>query len=164
MAKIDTILEMLQSARALTNFYITKLKDVDHDKVFICEGKKLNSVNWIIAHLCWTDEFLLVQSTKNELQLKKDWFEEFGLGSNPEAVKTKLSYDEYVQLLNSNREQIINYVKTLLDEQLEEDNILQMSMGGSKALKNILYHAIRHEGTHAGHLGWLCKLHGLETV
>jgi len=164
MSKIDTIIEILQSVRALTNFYLIKLKEVDHDKVFVCEGKKLNSVNWIIAHLCWTDDFLLVQSTKNDLQIKQEWFEEFGYGSNPDDVKTKLSYDVYIQKLNSNREQIITYLKTINDEQLEEDNALKMSMGNSKALKNILYHAIRHEGIHAGHLGWLCKLHGLETV
>ncbi len=69
-----------------------------------------------------------------------------------------------MELLNSNRAICIDYLKTLTDEQLEEENALGMSMGGSKALKNILYHAIRHEGTHAGQLGWLCKLHGLKTV
>ncbi len=59
MSKIDTIIEILQSTRSLTLFYLSQLKDVDHDKEFECEGKKLNSVNWLISHLCWTDNFPL---------------------------------------------------------------------------------------------------------
>lgn len=164
MSKIDTIIEILQSTRSLTLFYLSQLKEVDHDKEFECEGKKLNSVNWLISHLCWTDNFLLIKSSKNNIEIAKDWFEEYGFGSNPDEIKTKLSYDELMELLNSNRAICIDYLKTLTDEQLEEENALGMSMGGSKALKNILYHAIRHEGTHAGQLGWLCKLHGLKTV
>ena len=164
MHKIETIIEILQSTRNLTLYYLSLLKNVDQDKVFECEGKKLNSVNWLIAHLCWTDNFLLIKSSKNNIEISKEWFEEYGFGSNPEEIKTMLSYTALMEILNANRTVCIDYLKTISDEQLEEENILGMSMGGSKSLKNIFYHAIRHEGTHAGQLGWLCKLHGIKTV
>lgn len=164
MSKIETILEMMQSSRSLTLYYLAQLKDVDHQKVFECEGKKLNSVSWIMAHLCWTDNFLLINSSENTISIAKEWFEEYGFGSVPDEIQTKLTYDETLEVLNVNRAICIDYLKTLSDEQLEQDNKLNMTMGGSKALKNILYHSIRHEGTHTGHLGWLCKLHGLKTV
>jgi glucose-6-phosphate isomerase len=164
MAKIETILEMIKSARGLTLYYLSLLKDVDKEKVFVCEGKELNSVHWIVCHLCWTDNFLLLKSSSTKIDLAKDWFEEYGFGSDPKAIITKPNYDEALELLNTNRAQCRDYLSTLSDEELESDNLLDMNMGGSKALKNILYHSIRHEGTHAGHLGWLCKLHGIKTV
>ena len=31
-------------------------------------------------------------------------------------------------------------------------------------LKSLFMHSIRHEGIHAGHLSWLCKLHEIKTI
>jgi uncharacterized damage-inducible protein DinB len=33
-----------------------------------------------------------------------------------------------------------------------------------KTVRDVITHAIRHEGAHAGQLAWLCKLYGIRTM
>lgn len=164
MQTIDIIIEMLDSTRALTMYYANMLVNSDTEKVFVCEDKKLNSAKWIIAHLCWTDNFLLLQTHTRDVSVHEPWFDSFGLGTKPEDATYTMTYEMYLELLQKNRAICKEQLKMLSNEQLMEDNLLQMSMGGNKSIKTILYHAIRHEGIHAGHLGWLCKLNGFKTV
>jgi hypothetical protein len=47
---------------------------------------------------------------------------------------------------------------------LDKDNPAGFGFGGDNSYRMMIQHAIRHEAIHAGHLSWLCKLHGIQTV
>jgi uncharacterized damage-inducible protein DinB len=56
-------------------------------------------------------------------------------------------------------------LESLTDEQLDEENISKMSLGGQDTSKRFsVIHAIRHESTHTGHFGWICKMKKIKTI
>jgi len=55
------------------------------------------------------------------------------------------------------------HLPTLGAEALERPNPSGIPAIG-KTVRDVITHAIRHEGSHIGHLGWLCKLHGVRTM
>ena len=60
--------------------------------------------------------------------------------------------------------QAIAHVATLGEDALSAPNPTGLPLGGAGQVRDVIMHAIRHEGSHIGHLGWLCKLHGIPTV
>ncbi len=66
--------------------------------------------------------------------------------------------------MKSVHDAVNKFIPTLSEEQLEEKNVLGMKFGPNESKRYMLIHAIRHEGTHAGQLGWLCKIHGIKTM
>jgi hypothetical protein len=66
--------------------------------------------------------------------------------------------------MNEVHEKSLAHVRNLEPVNLEQPNLAGFEFPGVKTVRDVIVHAIRHEGTHAGHLGWLCKLHGIKTV
>ncbi len=161
--EIDCLIDNLESARVLTRLYMSKLRDVDMTKTFECEGVKLNSAYWIIGHIAWAENMLLLRGTGAK-RLRLPWLKAFEIGAKFEYTADMPPIKALIDGMNSIREAAIAQLKTIRDEQLDEPNAIDFKVAGDNTTRMIIQHAARHEATHAGHLGWLCKLHGLKTI
>ncbi|MFH1320427.1 MAG: hypothetical protein ABII90_07230 [Bacteroidota bacterium] len=56
----------------------------------------------------------------------------------------------------------LKFIRSLNNKQLDE--AFQIDFLGFENKRIVLYHAIRLEAAHAGHLGWICKLNGIKTI
>ncbi|MDZ4847200.1 MAG: DinB family protein [Chitinophagales bacterium] len=153
-----------ESVRLLTKWYISKLKDVDMKKEFIVEGKSLNSAYWLVAHLIWAENFLLLQALGGK-STDIPWLEKFKIGSKLSELNKDVP--EVKQLLEAWKEihpAAMQHVRSLSDETLAKDNPMGFGFGGDNSHRMMIQHAIRHEAMHTGHLSWLCKLYGVGTI
>ena len=154
---------VIQKTRELANLYLNLLKDVDQYKEFEVEGKKLNSVFWIRAHMTVTQNFLLLRSTGGET-IKIPWARQFGLGSTTITKELCPPMEEITNMFEMVHEKSVKHIATLDDAYLDQVNASGFEFAGENSVRSIIIHSIRHEGTHAGHLGWLCKLNGIKTM
>ena len=143
--------------------YLNILKDTDPHRVFEIEDHKLNNMFWIIAHLSVTENFLLLRCTGGEV-VKIPWARQFGLGSVPIPASECPPLDEVKNMFAEVHAKAIKHVATLDEAKLDEVNPVGFEFDNEKSVRAMIVHAIRHEGTHAGHLGWLCKLNGIKTI
>ena len=143
-------------------FYFNKLKDQDLHKRFICDGKELNTAFWLLAHLATTENGLLLASTRGPFE-KFSWAKHFTLGSKglPEAECPSL--EEVLSTFTAVHEKAKAHIATLSEEHLNGPNPTGLPALG-ETLRDVITHAIRHEGAHAGQLAWLCKLYGVRTM
>ncbi len=165
MAKTETevLVEMLEMSRDLTKFYLKKLEGQDVHKVFEVEGKKFNSILWLIAHITVSENWLLLVCTGGE-RVKIPWARQFGLGSEIPRKEDCPPFEEVLEMFKKVHETAISYVKTLSEEDLAKPTTNGINFGGEDSVRAIIKHAIRHESTHTGHLGWLCKLFSVKTI
>lgn len=154
---------VIDKTRFLTNMYLDLLKDQDLHKIFEMESKPLNSAFWLMAHLPVTQNFLLLRSTGGEA-VKIPWARQFGLGSVPPAKEDCPPVDEVREMLKLVHEKSVAHIKSLDDAALDMDSTSGFEFAGEKSVRSMIIHAARHEGTHAGHLGWLCKFYGIKTI
>ncbi|GIV32777.1 MAG: hypothetical protein KatS3mg031_0312 [Chitinophagales bacterium] len=156
--------DAFESVRQLTRWYISKLKGVDLFHEFELEGKKLNCAYWIIAHLVWAENFLLLRALGGEAKTWP-WLERFALGSAMPDNRSALP--DIKTLLNAMKEThhaSMLHVRGLSQEMLNRENPFGLAFGQDNSYRMMIHHAIRHEAMHTGHLSWLCKLYGLSTV
>lgn len=165
MAKTETevLIEMLEMNRDLTKFYLKKLEGQDLYKVFEVEGKELNSILWLIAHITVSENWLLLVCTGGD-RVKIPWARQFGLGSEIPKKEDYPSTEDIMAQFDNVHNTAINYIKTLTEEDLAKPTTNGVNFGGEDSIRAIIKHAARHEATHAGHLGWLCKLFGVKTI
>ncbi len=159
----EVLVEMLEMSRQLTHFYFKKLEGQDIYKVFEIEGKQLNSILWLIAHITVSENWLLLVCTGGE-KVAIPWARQFGLGS---TIPNKEDYppaEEIMTYFNEVHQKSIKYISSLTDESLAKPTTNGVTLGGKDSIGSIIKHAIRHESAHAGHLGWLCKLFEVETI
>jgi len=159
----QTLVETLELSRDLTNYYFKKLEEQDLYKVFEVEGKKLNSVLWLMAHITVSENWLLLVCTGGE-KVSIPWASQFGLGSLVPEKEDYPSIEEIKKMFDHVHQKSINYVRKLTDNDLEKPTINGIDFGGEDSVRAIIKHAIRHECSHAGQLGWLCKLYGIKTI
>ena len=156
--------DAFESTRQLSKWYLSKLKDVDMRLQFTSNGITLNSAYWLVGHLVWAENFLLLKCLGGK-PIEAPWLEEFALGSKLTDDEKRLP--EVKEILDKWKEvhaAAMQHVRSLPDEILSQDNPLGMGFGGDNSYRMILHHAIRHEGIHAGQLSWLCKLHHVQTI
>lgn len=165
MAKTETqtLVEMIKMSRGLTHFYLKKLEGKDIYKTFEVEGKKLNSILWLIAHLAVTENWLLLVCTGGE-KVTIPWARQFGLGSEVPAKEDYPPVEDIKAKLDEVHKAAIKYISTLSDKDLTKPTTNGMTLGGEDTVSAIIKHSIRHESTHTGHLGWLCKLFDVKTI
>ncbi len=159
----QTLVETLELSRELTNFYLKKLEGQDVYKSFEIEGKQLNSILWLVAHMTVSENWLLLVCTGGE-HVKIPWARQFGLGSEIPAKEDYPPVDEIMNTFYEVHKKAMAYVSTLTDEDLSQPTTNGITFGGEDSKRAIIKHAVRHECSHAGHLGWLCKLFGVETI
>lgn len=157
----QVLAEMVDETREFTKWYLSMLKDVDVYKVFEFEGKRFNPVIWEIGHLVSSENFLLFYLT-NEKGERFEWAKLFALGAGIPSKEEYPPYDELWSALKRVHQRAIEYISSLTDEQLDAPS--KMEFAGITTVRGAIQHHIRHEGAHIGHLGWLCKMHGVKTV
>lgn len=163
MTEGEILASVMDSTRGMTNYYFSKLKDTDLHRVFNAGDVALNSAFWIMAHLAVTENWLLLRSTGAE-HVKIPWARQFGMGAQPYDKGHAPQLDEVMQTLGNVHELSLTHVRSLTDEQLKAPNTTGFDLFGSSSVRDVVVHAIRHEGSHGGHLGWLCKLNGIKTL
>lgn len=161
--EINTLANTLDYTRGITLQYFDKLKEVDPHHLFEVDGKKLNSTLWIMAHLAVTENFLILRSTGGEM-IRFSWAKLFGLGSTIPEPKDCPPFEEVLSTMKTVHQNSIAHLRTLNDADLIKATTTGFKFGGEDSFRRVITHSISHEGTHAGHLGWLCKLHGIKTL
>ena len=152
-----------QKVRDLTKWYLSLLKNADPYKEWEVNGQKLNSVAWLAAHLIWAEDFLIVRTTGGK-GADIPWLEHYKLGSDGTLHEEKPDMKNLLSLLKQGHENAMAHLLSLTDEKLSEENPLGFGFGGDSTNRMMVQHCIRHEAMHTGHLSWLCKINGIQTV
>ena len=153
---------MMDQTRKLARYYIGKLLGVDVLKEFEVEGKKLNCVLWLIAHITWAEHALLLE-TLNGPQIDMAWIGHFRTNSSSTPQPDWPPLDEVLQSMKQVHETAMKFVSSLDDKSLDEPAYIKATDWNTDK-RHVIIHAIRHEGIHIGHLTWLCKLHSIKTL
>ncbi len=159
--KTKTLIQTYQMARNLSSYYISKLEGLDLHKVYEVNGVKMNSAYWLIAHLVWTEHFLIIEGIGGE-SLGIEWLNDFGFGSAPDEIKNSPSIEEVKTKFDQVHTKAIEILENMTDEQMESENNIEANFGGSKDKFHVLMHAIRHEPMHIGQLSWILKANGIK--
>lgn len=158
----QALAHMMDRSREYTMQYFNTLKGEDPHRVFVCEGKPLNTAYWLMAHLATTENGLLLRCTGGPF-IKFSWAKHYTIGGAGMSAEERPPFDEVLAMFHNVHAQVMTHLPTLTAEALEGPNISGLSAIGP-TVRDVITHAIRHESSHTGHLGWLCKLHGLKTM
>lgn len=159
--KTQTLIKAYQMARNLSNYYISKMGSIDIHKVYEINGVKMNSAYWILAHLVWTEHFLVIEGIGGE-SLGIEWLNDFGFGSEPDEIKNQPSIEEIKKRFEEVHSKAMDILNSMTDELMEAENNIEANFGGSKDKFHVLMHAIRHEPMHIGQLSWILKINGIK--
>lgn len=159
----EVLADLLNYNRKSTLGYLSKIKEFDLTKTFSAEGKELNSPIWILGHLATTQNYLCLKSTGAEM-VRFSWAKLFGMGSVIPDAASLPPVEEIVNVLNEVHQRSLTRILSLSNEDLALPTTTGFAMGGEDSYRAIIRHAIMHEGIHAGHMGWICKLWGVKTI
>ena len=154
----------MDETRNLTRFYVGKLKGEDMDRVFEINGYRTNSPYWILAHLCWAENMLLLQCMGHG-GLDIPWLKDFRIGSSKgEKPANAPSLKEVLDALKEIHATALKHLSGMSDDDLNEESPITLPFGEDKSKRFVAMHAIRHEGTHLGQLSLIAKMYGKQTV
>ncbi len=160
--RVQTLIETLEFSQNLAVWYISLLKEIDPYKVFEVEGKSLNSVYWIVGHLAWAENMLILEGTRGEA-VESEHLDKFRIG-DAHAVLPDLDFAGVKALAQEVHQKTLAHLESLNDSDLDLPNTKNFGFGKEPTNQVIIMHAIRHIGTHTGHLSWLCLLNHIKTV
>lgn len=163
MSTAKILLNTFQETRNLSNFYFNKLKDTDINRTFEANGVPLNSARWIMAHLTWAEHSLILEALGAE-KISVDWFRKVSFGTPLCKTEELPPIESILNTMKTVHDAVNSFVPLFTDEALEEKNMLGLKFGPNESKRFMLIHAIRHEGTHAGQLSWLCKINNIKTI
>ncbi|MBP8824044.1 MAG: DinB family protein [Flavobacteriales bacterium] len=152
---------VMDRTREGTLNYLTALNGQDPHRTFALEGKVLNSVYWLVAHLATSENGLLLATTQGPFQ-KFWWAKHFTVGASGLPQAECPPYDEVLATFHEVHRKATAHVASLDEAVLNAPNPTKLPIGPT--IRDVVTHAIRHEGAHAGQLGWLCKFHGIKLV
>lgn len=160
---ISLLADMLDSTRQLHKYFIKKLDADKLTEVYNVNGGKLNSAYWVLAHTIWAEEYLTIRTlngpaTPTELE----WLTHYGINSDGSILGEPLTMKELWAVMESVHKRSQQFLRTLTDDFLDMPTKHETPIWSTN--RDVLMHAIRHEGMHMGHISWLCKLHGNKTV
>jgi uncharacterized damage-inducible protein DinB len=158
--KTQLLIQTYQMARNLSKYYISKMEGIDIHKVYEVNGVKMNSAYWILAHLVWTEHFLIVEGIGGE-SMGIEWLNDFGFGSVPDEIKDQPPIEEVKNRFEEVHAKALEILNNMTDELMESDSGLEDAFGGSRDKLHVLMHAIRHEPMHIGQLSWILKANGI---
>lgn len=152
----------MEKTREYTRMHLDKLVDQDPHRRFVCEGKELNTVYWLVAHITSTQNGLLLMATDGPFE-KFSWAKHFGRSSTGLPVAECPPFAEVVDSFHRIHAKAIEHIASLSEAALTGPNRTGIAIIGD-TVRDVIIHAIRHEGLHTGHLSWLCKLYGIKTM
>jgi hypothetical protein len=163
MTEAQILARQLDKSRELSKWYLSLMKDCDHNKTFTFEKKTFNSIIWEIGHLTMSENFLGMYLTYGP-SVKISWAKEFGMGSDNTAKENYPSFSKVLVSFKSVHDSTVNHIASLTDEDLDKPTKIEFNVAGIKTVRDAVIHVIRHESIHTGHLSWLCKMHGVKSV
>ncbi len=161
--QVQELIGVYKNVRSMTKYFLSQLKDIDTSWSPVIEGTKLNSVEWMVGHLCWSEDFLILKSVGNTTS-GLPWLDEYGIGSNPDDLKTRTPFGSLLDSLDKIHESALKVLSGLNDAQLDQNNFTDLEFGGDGSIRMAIIHAIRHEPMHSGQLTWIAKMKGLRTI
>ena len=161
--QVKILLEIIESTRSMTKFYLKKLSFVDPLRDLEIGDKKLHGINWTVCHLMWAENFLLIESTGKE-GMNFPWFEKVSIGSDYTISSELPPYSITFEAFNNLHKQAIEAIEKLTDEDLIKKASIILPFAKDTTIKDCIIHFIRHEGIHTGHLSWLAKLNDTRVV
>lgn len=160
--EIQVLKKIIEFQHNLTIWYLSLLKETDVNKCFEIEGKKINSLYWIVAHLANSEDLLLMKALGKPGH-NYAWLKKYSMGSNQD-IPAEVSYKELVEVAKNIHQNCMKNLDEMTDGELNKDNSMGITFSGDSSKRTIIMHHIRHEGIHAGHLSLLCKLNNIKTV
>ena len=154
--------EMVDNTRELTRDYLSKLKGADVFTSFTIGTKKFNPIIWEIGHLAVSQNWLILYLGHGNAE-RIEWGKLFGMGASIPQKKEYPPYEEIWSTFKHIHQKSVDHIRSISDEELNKEPKKEIPFIRENNLKNLFMHSIRHEGVHAGHLSWLCKLHGIKT-
>jgi len=161
--KVQTLVKAYDMMRNLSKFYISKLSGLDLKKQHEIDGMKLNSAYWLIAHLVWTEHYLIIEGIGGE-SMGIEWLNDFAIGTSLDDLKNGPKIEEVLAKLDEVHKRAIEILSNMTDEQLQAENNIEANFGGQRSKENVLMHAIRHEPMHIGQISWILKANGISLV
>ena len=158
--KTQLLIQTYQMARNLSKYYISQMEGIDIHKVYEVNGVKMNSAYWILAHLVWTEHFLIVEGIGGE-SMGIEWLNDFGFGCAPDEIKNPPAIEEVKKRFEEVHTKAIEILNSMTNEQMKAENNIEANFGGSRDKLHVLMHAIRHEPMHIGQLSWILKANGI---
>src|SRR5665213_2052160 len=136
--ELNTIREIIQRTRELANYYIHKTKNVDVKKRFEVNGKKLNSIYWLVAHLAWAENNLIIRSTGGP-NPEVPWLKFFALGKPAEEGETNgPSYEEVLAGFEKVHKIAMEHLEKMDPALLDSPNKLDWEIMNSKTMRATL--------------------------
>lgn len=147
--------------REITRFFFSKIPDERFaERPKAANGYRFNSAQWIMGHLIWSEDYLLLKCLDGP-RPDLPWLKQFALGSDPQTVEVQLSRDALKEHAKAMHQMALEHVRSLSDADLDKESGIPMF----PTWRETIMHAIRHEGNHGGHVGWLVKmLDGEKTI
>lgn len=158
----EIIADILNSTNQLARFFISKLDIEDLEKRYEVNGVELNSAYWLIAHLIWAEKYLCLEGAGAGKQEDLDWADHYGLGSSGDLHESRPDFKTLYATFKEVHERALTHIRSLSDEDLEKEPTLPVPVG--KDIRATLYHAIRHEGQHIGHISWIIRMQGGKVI
>jgi uncharacterized damage-inducible protein DinB len=147
----------------LAAYYFSKLENIDLHKRYELEGVKMNSAYWILAHMVWTEHFLILEGIGGE-SIGIEWLNDFGFGADPDSIQNPPSVEEIKSKMDEVHKRALEILNTMTDEMMMADNNIEATFGGSQSKESVLMHAIRHAPMHVGQISWILKINGIKMV
>ncbi len=152
---------MMDRTRDWTRYYLNGLKGQDPHRRFVCEGKGLNTMFWLVAHITLTENGLLLATTGGDFE-KFWWAKHFTLNAAGLPPEECPPFAEIMEAFTAVHAKVMVHLPTLSLEQMNAPNPTKLNIGTT--IRDVITHAIRHEGGHSGQLAWLCKLYGIKMI
>lgn len=159
---IQTLIETIEFTQGLAYWYLGFLKEQEPLKVFEINGTKLNTLHWLVGHMAWAEQDLILYGTHGK-KSNIYFLEDFAI-SKSGSENTNVPFSDLIKAVKEVHKLSMEHLNTLNDNDLQKENAYKLSFGMPPTYKTIIMHHIRHLGVHVGHLGWLCKLYGVKTV
>ncbi len=163
MTEAQIWIYMLKKTREQTLSLLNKLSDCDLDADYLIDGKKVNTIRWIAAHLAVSANFLLLHTTGGD-RLKLPWARAYGLGGQGLPKEEAPNLNEILAALSEIQDRAETHLQSLTEAEFDAPTTTGTNFGGEDSVRAIVAHHIRHENSHAGQLGLICKALGKPTI
>lgn len=161
--RIQTLLKNYEMVRNLTKFYLSKMQGLDFRRQYEIDGVKLNTAYWLIAHLVWTEHFLIIEGIGGE-SMGIEWLNDYAIGTSAGDINNEPAVEEVLAKLDEVHTRAIEILNGMTDEQLDSENNIEANFGGRKTKETVFMHAIRHEPMHIGQISWILKANGISLI
>lgn len=163
MTEAQTWIFMLKKTREQSLFLLNKLSDCDLDTNFHIDDKKVNSIRWVAAHMAVSANFLLLHTTGGD-RIKLPWARAYGLGGQGLPKDEAPQLDEILAALDEIQNRAEVHFQSFTELDFDAPTATGTNFGGEDSIRSIVAHHIRHENSHAGQLGLICKALGKPTI